>query len=337
MGQAPVKTAMLMTAGLGTRLQPFTHRRTKALLPILGIPSAQYAIDSLRLAGVTKVVANVHHLPEDTARGLSHLDTAEVELVTKDESQVLLGTAGGIRNALGDLGSGPFFRANADVICDLDWSALYQTHLRLRNSDGVVLTLAVFPSGPINAHYPEILIDEKRGLITGIGKPKVSSPFWTGAAVIEPDALLGVPHSGPSEFVPEILLPAIRGQKAGLFLSEGIWSDIGAPELWLATHFELMRLFEMAESQNSRLKIWQERFSKINYSLGRNQWAHISNRPSLTRGAFKVEGPCYLGDGAHAPLANSQIGPHAVVYGQISEQVEKLENGIAFGGYWVKK
>ena len=336
MSQATLTKAMLMTAGLGTRLQPFTQHRTKALLPVLGIPSAQYTLDSLFLAGVREVVANVHHLAEHTSKGLSQLDFRGAHLTIKNESSLLLGTAGGIRNALDRLGNEPFYRANADVICDLDWSALYQAHLNLRRSQGVVLTLAVFRSGPSNAKYAEILMDEEKGLITGIGKVVEGKPFWTGAAVIEPEALLHIPQGGASEFVPEILLPAIRSNRAGLFLGEGVWYDIGSPALWLGTHFELMQLFERGDQRNHRLQLWKKRFLEINYSLGQNCWAHQSNRSILGTNGNKVSSPCYVGEGIQASLVNSRVGPQAVVYGQIPEGAGGIENGIAFGGHWVK-
>ncbi len=337
MGQSTIANAMIMTAGLGTRLQPFTNVRTKALLPVLGIPSAQYALDSLVAAGVTKVVANVHHLAQDTARRMEELDLNGAELRIKDESSLLLGTAGGIRNALDELGSLPFFRANADVIYDIDWNALFQTHLELRRSRGVLITLAVLPSGPRDAQYPEILYDGNERLVTGIGKPQSSRPFWTGAAVIEPEALLGVTQDGPSEFVPEILAPAIRNQRAGVFVEDGLWYDIGSPSLWLDTHFDLMRLFESTHEKNDRIRLWEKRFLTTNDSLGKNCWAHTSQRTQLGKNTLEIQGPCYLGGVNQVGVEKVQVGPNAVIYDQMPPLGVKIENGIAFGGYWVKK
>src|SRR5690349_9521799 len=99
---AKIKTAMLMTAGLGTRLRPFTDLLPKPLLPLMGIPMAQFALDALAEAGVEKVVANVHHLPEKLRESLPGLATQAgiKELRLSDETQELLGSAGGMRNAL---------------------------------------------------------------------------------------------------------------------------------------------------------------------------------------------------------------------------------------------
>ncbi len=340
MVHAGLTTAMLMTAGLGTRLHPFTQVRTKALLPVLGIPSVQYTLDTLAAAGVKRVVANVHHLAQDTAKRLQELDSNGLEVKVKDESQLILGTAGGIRNALGELGPAPFFRANADVICDLDWSALLAAHQELRRSRGVVITLAVFRSGPKNANYPEILMDQKSELITGIGKPQSSRPFWTGAAVIEPEALLEVPSVGASEFVPQILTPAILSQRAGVFLSDGLWFDIGAPQLWLETHFDLMRRFEASDGMNDQVRLWQRRFIGLNHSSSPGCWSHSScqSRPYSMRSSD--QSPNYIGEGVELSQIRLQIGPNAVIYGPVPADLDldsRFENAIAFGGYWVKK
>ncbi len=330
------RSAMLMTAGLGTRLQPFTYSRTKAVLPVLGIPSAQYALDSLVASGVTRIVANVHHLAADTTQRLRELDCNGAQLQIKDESQLLLGTAGGLLNALGQLGSNPFFRANADVICDLDWMALYQRHLELKRDHGVLMTLAIFPQSPNRLPYPEILVDREGQIMTGIGSPQASRPFWTGAAVIEPEALKGVPQKGPSEFVPDVLLPAVRSEQVGVCWVEGVWHDIGSPALWAQTHFDLMRLFESDGVKNPRVQRWQERFLRVNRCIADHCWEHRSSQIDWAGSGVALQGPFYIGDGADGSLVR-KVGPQAVVYGPMPQGLLKCENGIAFGGYWVKK
>jgi NDP-sugar pyrophosphorylase family protein len=346
----PIQSAMVMTAGMGSRLLPFTQLKTKALLPVLGIPAAQFAVDSLVQAGVTQVVANVHHLSSQTKLGLSELDVDGHALVIKDESDLLLGTAGGIRNALNDLGPGAFFKANADVLCDLDWTELALAHQRLRAQQGVLLTLVVFPVGPRSARYPEILLDDQAGLITGIGKPEVGKPFWTGAAVIEPEAFSGLPSIGATEFVPSVLLPAIQQKKAGFFMTSGLWNDMGTPSLWLDTHFEMMTLFEGRNAPNARIDRWKKRFLESHCKLEKGIWAHRSSYPLVRDKKAQLQGRCYLGLGSETVLQGApehyRIGPEAVIYGHRPHEslalpwldaASSFENGIAFGGHWMKK
>lgn len=340
MSNTTCSAAMLMTAGLGTRLRPFTQVETKALLPVLGIPAAQFTVDSLVASGVGHFVANVHHLPEQTKVGLLKLDLQGQTLQLKDESSELLGSGGGLRNALPDLGSGPFFKANADVISDLDWSALFEAHLKLRRSQGVVLTLALLAKSPSSAQYPELLFDERTKLITGVGSPQVSKPFWTGAAVVEPEALEDAPKEGPFEFVPKILKPAIETRRVGAFVTEGIWCDIGSPGLWLDTHFELLSRFEASSRLNSRLKLWKERFLELNFQIAPRVWTEKSSHHQDRWSSIEFQGPCYFGQASAPPLNARSLGPNLVLYQSLPEELrrsQQIQNGIAFGGYWVKK
>src|SRR4051794_34692208 len=95
-----ISTAMIMAAGVGSRLRPFTDLKAKALLPVLGIPVIQFQMDSLVHSGVSRLVVNVHHHAVSTQEGLQSLDRGASALQTSDESGLLLGSAGGIRNAL---------------------------------------------------------------------------------------------------------------------------------------------------------------------------------------------------------------------------------------------
>src|SRR5438045_3544442 len=100
--------AMVLCAGLGTRLRPLASELPKPLVPVLDRPLVGYTLAHLARAGVTEVVANAHHLPELLERGF----VAEAGLhglrATVLREPVLLGTGGGIRNALGVLGGEPF-------------------------------------------------------------------------------------------------------------------------------------------------------------------------------------------------------------------------------------
>lgn len=139
---------MVMAAGLGTRLKPFTDRLPKPLLPLLGVPMGQFALDATGRAGVRRVAVNIHAHPEVSRARWPQLERpGGFELMLSDESTQLLGSGGGVRTAASLLASagspGPHFLLNADTLCDVDLLALAQEHERLRRDRGVVLTLAV--------------------------------------------------------------------------------------------------------------------------------------------------------------------------------------------------
>lgn len=320
-----------MAAGLGTRLRPFTDLAPKPLLPVMGVPMAQYGIDAMVSAGVSELVANIHHLPDIAARGLGGLDLQGARLGISDERELLLGSAGGLRKALGLLGDRePFFLVNGDVLCDVDLRKLAARHLALRRQWGVTLTLALFPRGPAGARYREIGIDPLTGMVRQLGNLEEGRPFFVGVAVIEPEALAHLPEGRPLEFVPEILAPAIASGRAGAYMTEGRWHDIGSSALWLGTHLSLLDAMETGAVS----PVWRKRIEKASRRSGDRAWVSRGAKGAPTA----LFGPAYLGDAptrarqedAHWPRG---LGPGAVLYGPMAGAGE-LAAGIGYDGLW---
>ncbi len=335
-----ITKAMLMTAGLGTRLRPFTLLKTKALLPLLGDPISQYTIDSLAYCGVSSVVANLHHHFEKSRVGLSCLDFHGGQLSLSDESDCILGSAGGIRKAIHHFGNDPFYLANADVLCDIDWTALARQHHRLRSQWGVSLTLAIFPKGPSGGAYREIQLDSSGQLILGLGDVMPYRPFFVGAAVLEPEAFWSLPAESPADFIDTILRPAIQRGKAGAFLTSGSWYDIGTPELWLNTHLQMINRMEIGNFPSPISRLWKNRIESTNWRFGERVWISKKSRHLLLGkesivSLFDWAAPMYWdGRGEKLIRAPKNCGPQAVVYGDPSNSLD-LKNGIGFGEYWV--
>ncbi|MEO5969387.1 MAG: sugar phosphate nucleotidyltransferase [Bdellovibrionia bacterium] len=335
--KSPIKRAMVMAAGLGTRLSPFTNFQTKALLPVMGVPIAQYAVDSLVYAEVEQLVVNVHHQGTQVSEGMAALDHGSSRLMISDESRQLLGSAGGIKKAVSIFGSNPFYLVNADVLCDVNWSELAACHQRLREKFGVVLTLTVFLSGPPGAKYREIHFDSAKGLITSLGELVEGRPYFIGAAILEPEALSAVPEGVPSDFVESVLRPAISTNRAGVSVSQGPWFDMGDPKLWLKTH---LTVIEMMEQRNGRVNSgssshWNERVVaravQNNLRLSEGIW---TSRNSVVGDWSKWAQPCYWNANQQI-TAPQTLGPKAVLYGPCVEGKE-YNRGIGFGGKWVE-
>jgi NDP-sugar pyrophosphorylase family protein len=304
---------MLMTAGLGTRLRPFTELLPKPLLPVLGVPMAQFAVDLLVNAGVRSVVANVHHLPGKAVSGLQALEWGGARLQISDESRLLLGSAGGLRQALPMLDERPFFLLNADVLGAVDLQALAHRHQNLRRQRGVKLTMALLPLPPTDVKYSSLSISES-GLITGWNPPATQSgALYVGAAIIEPEAISHLPAGEPSEFVPQILKPAIAQNQAGYFLMNGLWFDIGDPQAWLETHLSLIDALETGDLP----QLWRKRIERVSRRIGPRFWA--SHRTELSQRARlrEVVGPAYWDSRGESQDACSTLGPRAVCYGGI--------------------
>lgn len=106
-------TAMILAAGLGTRMRPITDTMPKPLVPVDGKPLIDYAIDSLLAADVNSIIVNVHYHADQLVKHLAH--RTEGQFTISDESDQLLDSGGGVAKALPLLGQNPFFILNADT------------------------------------------------------------------------------------------------------------------------------------------------------------------------------------------------------------------------------
>jgi NDP-sugar pyrophosphorylase family protein len=129
-------------------------------------------------------------------------------------------------------------------------------------------------------------------------------PFFIGAAVLEPEALVHVPIAGPAEFVPTILEPMIAQKKAGYFLTSGEWRDIGAPDLWLDAHVFLLRALETGRLHAP----WRHRIESRNRRIANEIWVD-QNAPHVR--TIDWAGPCYWDGQGEPPRA---LGPSSVQY-----------------------
>ena len=107
-------TAMVLAAGLGTRLRPLTQHTPKPLITVAGRSLLDHCLDRLVEAGVRRAVVNIHWLGDQIREHLAA--RRDIAVTISDESDELLETGGGIARALPLLGDAPFFAVNADVI-----------------------------------------------------------------------------------------------------------------------------------------------------------------------------------------------------------------------------
>jgi NDP-sugar pyrophosphorylase family protein len=122
--------AMLLAAGLGTRLKPLTDHRPKALVEVGGMTLLERAIRLLQRHGVKEAVVNVHHFAEQIEAFLEEKDYFGMRIAISDERDRLLDTGGGLKKAAWFFDDGtPFLVYNTDILTDLDLGAMYRAHL----------------------------------------------------------------------------------------------------------------------------------------------------------------------------------------------------------------
>jgi N-acetyl-alpha-D-muramate 1-phosphate uridylyltransferase len=109
-----IDRAMVLAAGLGTRMRPLTDKLPKPLVPVAGKALIDHVLDRLVDAGVTKAVVNVHHMADAIEKHLKGRTRPQIAI--SDERGELLDTGGGVVKALKLLGDAPFFHLNSDTV-----------------------------------------------------------------------------------------------------------------------------------------------------------------------------------------------------------------------------
>ena len=120
--------ALVLAAGLGTRLRPLTTVRAKPAIPVAGDPIVRRIARWLAGSGVTELVVNLHHRPETIARVLGDGSDLGARVRYSWEQPVVLGSAGGPRLALPMLEADTFFIVNGDTLTDVDLGQLAAAH-----------------------------------------------------------------------------------------------------------------------------------------------------------------------------------------------------------------
>lgn len=122
--------AMILAAGLGTRLRPLTNFRPKALVEVNQMPLLEIAIRRLKYFGFEEIIINVHHFAEQIIQFLEKNNHFDIRIEISDERNQLLETGGGLKKAAHFFDDGkPFLLSNTDILSDIDLRAFYQQHI----------------------------------------------------------------------------------------------------------------------------------------------------------------------------------------------------------------
>lgn len=221
------RCAMVLAAGLGTRMRPLTDTMPKPLVKVAGKPLIDHVLDRLAEAGVEKAVVNVYHFADQVSQHLARRTLPRI--VISDERGLLLGTGGGVRKALPELGDAPFFHINSDTI----WIDGVKPNLaRLAEAfDPAVMDALLLLSpttGSIGYAGRGDFAMAPDGRLTRRGEQEVAPFVYAGAAILLPSLFA---HAPKGEFpLTEIFdRAAEKGRLSGLRL-EGLWMHIGTPD-----------------------------------------------------------------------------------------------------------
>ena len=220
--------AMILAAGYGTRLHPYTEHRPKPLFPLLNTPLLQLTIKRLQRLGFDHVVVNCHHLKNQISNLL-----ADIPGVIVQEESCILGTGGGLRHACDKLRDEPLLITNGDIYHTIDFVDLYEKHLQ----SNCPVSLAVHDYPRFNS-----LLVECGHIRNFDSRSKPGALAFTGVHVIDPGVLRGIVY-GKKSCIIEHYRQLLQNNEhiAAVDISGEYWTDIGTPQDYLELHRGLLK------------------------------------------------------------------------------------------------
>ncbi len=223
--------AMILAAGLGTRLKPITNKIPKALVKIGKSTLLENCIDNLKLQGISDIIINVHHFADQITIFLEKKNYFDINILISDEKGKLLDTGGGLKKSASFFDdSKPFLLHNVDVISNLNLETVYKQHI---NSNAIA-TLAVrerkssryllFNSENTLCGWKNIKTNE----VKCIADIKHLNQFaFSGIHIIDPKIFSLMPNEEVFSMI-DLYLEIMMSEKINAFIdNDSFWIDVG--------------------------------------------------------------------------------------------------------------
>jgi len=221
------KTAMVLAAGMGTRMRPLTDSLPKALVPVAGRALIDRVLDKLAEAGVERAVVNVHHFADQVEAHLK--DRTDLEVLISDEREGLLDSGGGIQHARALLGEDPIFVANIDSLWLEGATPALEGLKAAWNPQRMDLLLLLVRRGHgIGFEGPQGFLMDEAGRLTHSASPDVVTPFANvGFGILKPQILDG--QSDPAFSIIPIWHRLQAGGRLYGAPMDAFWMHVGDP------------------------------------------------------------------------------------------------------------
>jgi mannose-1-phosphate guanylyltransferase len=300
--------AMVMAAGLGTRLRPLTWEIPKPVVPVANRPVIEHILRGLRRHEITEVVSNLHWFPETIRGPLGDGSQLGIEL-TYVEEESLLGTAGGVRNVADFLTAdgGPFLVMAGDALTDIDFGALVEAH----RANGGVATLAVKRVADVSQFG--VVVTDGDGRVQGFQEkpdPAEALSDLTNAMiyVLEPEALEYFPKDEVIDFALDVF-PALLDQDVPFHVHvfDRYWNDVGSIPEYVQGNLDTVT-GEVGVDVGGELVTGGSSEEEAQEQAGGWRLSGtvlVGDGASIGEGA-RIDGPAVIGPGA-------SVGPGAIV------------------------
>ncbi len=227
--------ALILAAGFGTRLRPYTEHTPKPLFPIVGRPLLDVTIQNLQDAGCTEIMVNTHHLHEKIESFISNQNYS-IPVHIQFEHDIL-GTGGAIKNLAHFWDNKPFIVINSDIVTDINIKKVYEFHMSRKCSATLVLH-----------DYPEfnnVLVHKDRSIVgfhyieENIDQRNTKRLAFTGIQVLDASVLNYIPKNTFFSSIDAYRKMITTGLEVNAFISEKhYWQDIGSPEQYIKVIYD---------------------------------------------------------------------------------------------------
>lgn len=296
--------AVILCAGLGTRMRPITRGIPKCAIPFLGRPILHWTLSALEEAGIRRVFINLHHLPE-AVMSCAETYNGKMEILFSLERDIL-GTAGFLRPLENRIAGDTFFVVNGDVIFSLPLEDLEDD---LAQHPDALACLGLSAHTP---PYTPVELDEL-GNITSFGS---GDRLFLGIYAARKNLIAKLPPEDRSEFVGDLASPLLpSGRIRGCVLRER-WLDIGTPEQFLSATLDA--LFPNHEWPSPPPGFTIEEHWKRPVLCHRSSW--------ISQDAF-FTGPAFVGPSCRVEHG-TRLGHCAVIAGASLNEGDSLESAI---------
>jgi len=248
--------AMVLAAGLGTRLRPLTYILPKPMIPIVNRPSLFYSLSLLERLGIEEVIINLYHEAKKVKDHLSRTREFNMQIIFSEEKH-LLGTAGGVKK-MESYFQETFLVLSSDGVSNVDLKEVLHFHKRKQAISTVVLK-----EEEERFKYGIALCNKESRISQFVEKPSWGEVFSnqvnTGIYIFEPEVFSYIPESREYDFGNQVL-PAMveRGEEIYGYVMEGYWTDVGNLEDYRKAHKDILKRKEGIDIPGRQIKegVW---------------------------------------------------------------------------------
>lgn len=238
--------ALILAAGFGTRLEPYTNTIPKPLFTLGSKPVLAHAIDALCAAGCTEILINTHHLHDQISAFTNTYPTpAKITLL---HEPMILDTGGAIANARKFLTESPFFVMNADIFSSIDLSAAFMHHTK-----SAKLATLVLHDCPL---FNKVDIGPDSSILGFNAKTEHPLAF-TGIQILSPEIFNYLPDQPIFSSIDLYKSLCPQKQVGAYVVADHFWSDIGTPDSYRQTSLEILcaKYFGLAPQNIGKLTV----------------------------------------------------------------------------------